>query len=180
MQAHRSPMISFELNGKIVQVDAAADTPLLWAVRDHLKLKGSKFGCGMGLCGACSMLLDGESTRTCILPLSAIQGRKVTTIEGIGEPEMLSTLQSAWVEANVPQCGYCQSGQLVSATALLNKNSNPSDEDIDNAMSPNICRCGTYPNIKKAIKKAAQELNAVNAYSSPVAIFDPMSMKQEA
>ena len=106
-------MISFELNGKTTEVSAAPDTPLLWVVRDHLKLKGSKFGCGMGLCGACSMLVDGESTRTCVLPLASIQGRKVTTIEGIGNPDMLSTLQSAWVEASVAQCGYCQSGQLV-------------------------------------------------------------------
>lgn len=173
-------MISFELNGQTVQVDAAPDTPLLWTIRDHLKLKGSKFGCGMGLCGACSMLVDGESTRTCILPLAAVQGRKVTTIEGIGHPEMMSTLQSAWVEASVPQCGYCQSGQLVSATALLSKNSNPSDEEIDNAMSGNICRCGTYPNIKKAIKQAAKDLKKGNGRLQAVSHFDPSTLKQEA
>lgn len=166
-------MISFELNGKPVQVDAEADTPLLWAVRDHLKLKGSKFGCGMGLCGACSMIVDGESTRTCILPLSAVKGRKVTTIEGIGSPEMLSTLQQAWVDASVPQCGYCQSGQIISATALLSKNSHPTDDDIDNAMSGNICRCGTYPNVKKAIKKAASELKKGNGRLQTVGYFNP-------
>jgi isoquinoline 1-oxidoreductase alpha subunit len=174
-------MISFELNGKNVQVDAAPDTPLLWTVRDHLKLKGSKFGCGMGLCGACSMLVDGESTRTCILPLSAVQGRKVTTIEGIGNPDMMSTLQQAWVESSVPQCGYCQSGQLISATALLSKNNNPSDTDIDNAMSGNICRCGTYPNIKKAIKSAAKELRSDNGRLQAVEYFNPESTNtQEA
>jgi isoquinoline 1-oxidoreductase alpha subunit len=173
-------MINFELNGQIVQVDAVPDTPLLWVVRDHLKLKGSKFGCGMGLCGACSMLVDGESTRTCILPIAAIQGRKVTTIEGIGNPNMLSILQSAWVEASVPQCGYCQSGQLISATALLNKNNAPSDEEIDNAMSGNICRCGTYPNIKKAIKQAANVLNKDNGNLKGVSHFDPATMGMEA
>jgi isoquinoline 1-oxidoreductase alpha subunit len=174
-------MISFELNGKNVQVDAAPDTPLLWTIRDHLKLKGSKFGCGMGLCGACSMLVDGESTRTCILPLSAVQGRKVTTIEGIGNPDMMSTLQQAWVESSVPQCGYCQSGQLISATALLSKNNNPSDVDIDNAMSGNICRCGTYPSIKKAIKSAAKELRSGNGRLKAVEYFNPESTNtQEA
>ncbi len=168
-------MIEFELNGRTTQVDAAPDTPLLWVIRDHLKLKGSKFGCGMGLCGACSMLLDGESTRTCILPLAAVAGRKVTTIEGIGKPDMMSTLQQAWVEASVPQCGYCQSGQLVSATALLNKNTSPSDADIDQAMSGNICRCGTYPNIKKAIKQAAQALQEGDDQPQAVAFFDPQN-----
>jgi isoquinoline 1-oxidoreductase alpha subunit len=166
-------MISFELNGKTVQVDAAPDTPLLWTVRDHLNLKGSKFGCGMGLCGACSMLVDGESTRTCILPLSAVQGRKVTTIEGIGNPQMLSTLQQAWVDTSVAQCGYCQSGQLVSATALLAKNNNPTDAQIEQAMSGNICRCGTYPDIKKAIKAAAKELRSGNGRLQTVEYFNP-------
>ena len=173
-------MISFELNGKKTEVNAAPDTPLLWVVRDHIKLKGAKFGCGMGLCGACSMLVDGESTRTCVLPIAAIEGRKVTTIEGIGSPEMLSTLQSAWVEASVAQCGYCQSGQLVSATALLSKNSNPSDSDIDTAMSGNICRCGTYPNIKKAIKQAAKNLRDDKGRLQMVTYYDPNSIQQEA
>jgi isoquinoline 1-oxidoreductase alpha subunit len=166
-------MISFQLNGKTVQVDAAPDTPLLWTVRDHLNLKGSKFGCGMGLCGSCSMLVDGESTRTCILPLSAVQGRNVTTIEGIGNPEMMSTLQQAWIDSSVAQCGYCQSGQLVSATALLAKNNNPSDEQIEKAMSGNICRCGTYLDIKKAIKSAAKELRSGNGRLQIVEYFNP-------
>jgi len=172
-------MISFVLNDQTVQVSAAPDTPLLWVIRDHLKLKGSKFGCGMGLCGACSMLVDGESTRTCVLPLAAVAGRNVTTIEGIGNPDMLSTLQSAWVENSVPQCGYCQSGQLVSATALLSKNSNPSDEEIDNAMSGNICRCGTYPKIKNAIKQAAMDLKNGDGRLQAVAYFDPATLNSE-
>lgn len=173
-------MISFELNGKTIQVKAAADTPLLWVIRDHLKLKGSKFGCGMGLCGACSMLINGESTRTCILPLAAVQGKNVTTIEGIGNEQMLSTLQQAWIDANVPQCGYCQSGQIISATALLAKNSSPSDADIDSAMTGNICRCGTYPNIKKAIKQAAKDLKKDNGRLQTVSYFDPSANTQEA
>jgi len=163
-------MISFELNGKAVEVDVSLDTPLLWVMRDHLKLKGTKFGCGMGLCGACSMLIDGVSTRTCILPIAAVANRQVTTIEGLGNPQMLSTLQQAWVENSVPQCGYCQSGQLVSASALLNSNPNPTDAEIDDAMSGNICRCGTYPNIKKAIKAAAGQQLGVQT-------FDPKATK---
>ncbi len=149
-------MISFTLNGETVSTDVDGDTPLLWVVRDHFKLKGSKFGCGMGLCGACSMHLDGESTRTCVLPVASVDGRKVTTIEGLGSPEQMSILQQAWVDENVPQCGYCQSGQIMSATALLASNPNPDDAAIDAAMSGNVCRCGTYPRIRKAIKKAAQ------------------------
>ena len=172
-------MINFELNGQPVQVAADGDTPLLWVIRDHLKLKGSKFGCGMGLCGACSMLVDGESTRTCILPIAAVQGRSITTIEGIGDKNMLSTLQSAWVDASVPQCGYCQSGQLISATALLSKNSNPSDRDIDAGMSGNICRCGTYPNIKKAIKQAAKNMRENNDSAQAVTYFDPVAAREE-
>ncbi|WDE07010.1 (2Fe-2S)-binding protein [Thalassomonas viridans] len=156
-------MITFELNGEAVEVDIAADTPLLWVVRDHFKLKGSKFGCGMGLCGACSMLVDGQSIRTCNFPVAAISGRKVTTIEGLGNPERLSALQQAWVDNSVAQCGYCQSGQLISATALLNNNLNPSDSEIDEAMSGNICRCGTYPRIKKAIADVAKKAGAPSA-----------------
>ena len=119
-------MISFKLNGQTVNVDAPGDTPLLWVVREHLKMKGTKFGCGMGLCGACSMLIDGVSSRTCIMPVQAVANRNITTIEGIGNPEMMSTLQNAWVEAGVPQCGYCHSGQIISATALLSQNKNTS------------------------------------------------------
>lgn len=152
-------MISFELNGETVAVDAPGDTPLLWVVRDELGLKGSKFGCGAGLCGACSMLLDGQSTRTCILPLAAVAGRSVTTIEGLGTPESPSPVQQAWIDHSVAQCGYCQSGQIVSATALLASNPNPDDAAIDAAMGGNICRCGTYNAIRTAIKSAALTIN---------------------
>lgn len=171
-------MITFSLNGQSIQVDAAPDTPLLWVVRDHLKMKGTKFGCGMGLCGACSMLIDGSSSRTCITPISSVAGKNVVSIEGIGDPQTLSILQQAWVEAGVPQCGYCQSGQIISATALLTKNQSPSDDDIDNAMSGNICRCGTYTNIKKAIKRAASSLKQEQGQLQAVGIFDPQADTQ--
>ncbi|WP_422466679.1 (2Fe-2S)-binding protein [Endozoicomonas sp. ALC013] len=166
-------MISFKLNGQTVNVDAPGDTPLLWVVREHLTMKGTKFGCGMGLCGACSMLIDGVSTRTCIMPVQAVANRHITTIEGLGNPQMMSTLQNAWVEADVPQCGYCQSGQIISATALLSQNNDPSDSDIDIAMSGNICRCGTYPNVKKAIKNAAADLRNGKGRLQAVQVFDP-------
>ncbi len=160
-------MIEFYLNGKAVQADVPGDTPLLWVIRDQFKLKGSKFGCGMGMCGACSMHLDGGSIRTCIMPISAIAGKQVTTIEGLGQADSLHVVQAAWRDINVPQCGYCQSGQIMSAAALLAKNTAPSDADIDAAMSGNICRCGTYPRIKQAIHNAAEQMN------SGVAYFDP-------
>lgn len=160
-------MITFKLNGTQVEANVPADMPLLWVIRDHFKMKGSKFGCGMGLCGACSMMLDGMSTRTCILPVSAVANKSITTIEGLSAGEQLSQLQQAWVDDSVPQCGYCQSGQLISATALLKQNANPSDAQIDQAMSGNICRCGTYPRIKQAIKKVA------NNRQASVEIFDP-------
>lgn len=152
-------MISFVLNGEQVQVDVPADAPLLWVVRDLFKLKGSKFGCGAGLCGACSMLIDGVSSRSCITPLAAVAGREVTTIEGLGTPDNLNPVQQAWVDGNVPQCGYCQSGQIISATALLEANPKPSDAEIDAAMAGNLCRCGTYPRIKNAIRAAAGEVS---------------------
>ncbi|WP_396586206.1 (2Fe-2S)-binding protein [Bermanella sp. R86510] len=166
-------MIRFTLNGNPVELDVPPDTPLLWVVRDHLKLKGSKFGCGMGLCGACSMLIDGNSSRTCITQVSSVEGKNVVTIEGIGNPDSLSILQHAWVEAGVPQCGYCQSGQIISATALLKQNKNPSDSDIESALSGNICRCGTYPNVKKAIKKAAKSLPAGKGSLQAVKHYNP-------
>lgn len=170
-------MISFKLNGETVQADVPSDMPLLWVIRDLFKLKGSKFGCGMGLCGACSMMVNGQSTRTCILPVSVVANKSITTIEGLRVGEQLSQLQQAWVENSVPQCGYCQSGQLISATALLKQNPNPSDKEIDQAMSGNICRCGTYPNIKSAIKKAAKQ-QAVHI--NPVQMFEPSAMETEA
>ena len=150
-------MISFTLNGQVVETDLAPDTPLLWAVRDGFKLKGSKYGCGAGLCGACTMHVDGQAVRTCILPLSAIDGKAVTTIEGLGTPDNLHPLQAAWIEKSVPQCGYCQSGQIMSAAALLDSNPSPSEVDVENAMAGNICRCGCYPRIKDAILSVAED-----------------------
>ena len=171
-------MISFTLNGQQVSCDLPDDTPLLWVVRDYFRLKGSKFGCGMGLCGACSMLIDGESARTCILPLAAVQGQSVVTIEGLGDVDQLSPVQQAWVDNNVPQCGYCQSGQIISATALLARNNNPGDADIDAAMSGNLCRCGTYPRIKKAIQQAAGALQ--ESSGAGVEYYQPAFGQSEA
>lgn len=147
-------MITFTLNGKKTSVEVDPEMPLLWALRDELNLKGTKFGCGMSLCGACTVHLDGEAIRSCVTPVSLAEGKSVTTIEGIGA-NGLTAVQQAWVECNVPQCGYCQSGQIMSASALLKSNPKPTDADIDAAMSGNICRCGTYPRIKKAIKMVA-------------------------
>lgn len=148
-------MITLTVNGIEHSLDVDADTPLLWVVRDYLNLKGSKFGCGAGLCGACTMHLNGSPIRTCITPISTVAGQSITTIEGVGTVDNLSAVQAAWIEHNVPQCGYCQSGQIMSATALLASNAKPSDQDIDSAMSGNICRCGTYPRIKAAIHSVA-------------------------
>lgn len=148
-------MIEFTLNGTLVAADDSPDTPLLWAVRDTFKLKGSKFGCGAGLCGACTMHVDGAAVRTCILPISAVAGKSITTIEGLGTPDAMHPLQQAWVDASVPQCGYCQSGQIMSAAALLAQNPNPDAAAVDAAMAGNICRCGCYPRIKGAIQAVA-------------------------
>jgi isoquinoline 1-oxidoreductase alpha subunit len=156
-------MIEFTLNGKTVRSDDDPSTPLLWVVRDTFKLKGSKFGCGAGLCGACTMHIDGDASRTCIMPLSAVAGRNVTTIEGLGTPEDMHPLQEAWVELSVPQCGYCQSGQIMSAASLLKKNPNPSSTEVDAAMSGNICRCGCYVRIKDAVLQVAEQSLAYNA-----------------
>jgi isoquinoline 1-oxidoreductase alpha subunit len=145
-------MIRFILNDQTVDVDVDPDTPLLWVVRDVLGLKGSKFGCGAGLCGACSMLLDGDAVRTCVLPIATVEGRRVTTIEGLGTPDAPSPVQRAWAEQSVAQCGYCQSGQIIAATALLASNPDPDDDAIDAAMSGNLCRCGTYNAIRSAIQ----------------------------
>ena len=153
-------MISFTLNGELVRTDDAPDTPLLWAVRDTFKLKGSKYGCGAGLCGACTMHVDGQAVRTCVLPISAVAGKAVTTIEGLGTPDNMHPLQAAWVEHSVPQCGYCQSGQIMSAAALLESNPSASEAEIEQAMSANICRCGCYPRIKQAILAVAAEGSA--------------------
>ncbi len=147
-------MIQFQLNGKTVKSDSAPDTPLLWVIRDELKLKGTKFGCGIAQCGACTIHVDGAATRSCVLPLSAVETKSVTTIEGLASPEG-KALQAAWVEEQVPQCGYCQSGQIMQAAELLAGNASPSDDDINAAMNGNLCRCMAYTRIKKAIKSAA-------------------------
>lgn len=151
-------MIEFSLNGQTVRTDEDPNTPLLWVVRDAFGLTGSKFGCGIGLCGACTMHVDGRAERTCVLPVSAIEGKAITTIEGLGTPENLHPLQAAWVEHNVPQCGYCQSGQIMSAAAFLEQTPDPTPEQVEQAMAGNICRCGCYPRIKQAILSAAGSL----------------------
>ena len=149
--------ISFNLNGLTVTVQAEPDTPLLWVIRDEVGLTGTKFGCGAALCGACTVHLNGSPIRSCQTPVSAVAGKKVATVESLSADNS-HPLQKAWVKHQVPQCGYCQSGQLMSATALLAKNKNPSDSDIDAAMSGNLCRCGTYNRIRAAIKDAAAEM----------------------
>jgi isoquinoline 1-oxidoreductase subunit alpha len=150
---------AFVLNGKPITLDADPNMPVLWAVREVAGLTGTKFGCGMALCGACTIHLDGEAVRSCVLPLSAVAGRHVTTIEGL-ESKHAQAVQAAWIELQVPQCGYCQSGQVMSATALLEKNAAPTDSDIDGAMSGNICRCATYARIRAAIHVAARAIKA--------------------
>jgi isoquinoline 1-oxidoreductase alpha subunit len=146
--------ISFTLNGKPQTVDVSPDMPLLWVLRDTLNMTGTKFGCGMALCGACTVHVNGEVTRSCITQISSVAGKKVATIEGLST-DGSHPVQQAWMEEDVPQCGYCQSGQIMSAVALLSKKANPTDADIDDAMSGNICRCGTYQRIRKAIHRAA-------------------------
>ena len=149
-------MISLDINGKAYQVDVGSEVPLLWVIREHLKLTGTKFGCGMSLCGACTIHLDGEAVRSCVTPLSASAGKKVTTIEGLS-PDLSHAVQRAWIAEEVPQCGYCQSGQIMQAAALLAEDPNPSEDRIVSAMDGNLCRCGTYPRIKLAIRSAAKE-----------------------
>ncbi|MFT7220312.1 MAG: isoquinoline 1-oxidoreductase alpha subunit [Candidatus Azotimanducaceae bacterium] len=164
-------MIEFRLNGETVRTEEDPSTPLLWAVRDTFKLKGSKFGCGAGLCGACTMHIDGKAQRTCVLPISAVSGREVTTIEGLGTPENLHPLQAAWNEYSVSQCGYCQSGQIMSAAALLTENPNPTSAEVDTALAGNICRCGCYVRIKKAI---------LSVSGTGVAYYDAASQEVKA
>jgi aerobic-type carbon monoxide dehydrogenase small subunit (CoxS/CutS family) len=147
-------MIDVAINGQSRRLDADPDMPLLWALRDVLNLTGTKYGCGIAQCGTCTVHVNGEAVRACVTPLSAVAGKQVTTIEGL-HPEGKHPVQQAWVEAQVPQCGYCQSGQIMAAAALLAKNPQPSDADIDAAMAGNICRCGTYQRIRSAIKRAA-------------------------
>ena len=151
-------MITLNINGVDKTLDAEDDMPILWAVRDLAHMTGTKFGCGMALCGACTVHLDGQPIRSCSTPVSAAVGKKITTIEAMAAHDIGQVVQAAWQSIDVVQCGYCQSGQIMAATALLTTNKNPSDADIDAAMSGNICRCGTYPRIRAAIKQAAHEL----------------------
>lgn len=147
-------MINISVNGTSHQVDVPPDTPILWVLRDELELTGTKYGCGLGVCGSCTVLMDGKAIRSCITPVSLVKDKKLISIEGVAREN--TSLQKAWQELNVPQCGYCQPGQLVSALALLKETPEPTDEDIDRAMSGNICRCGTYVRIRKAIHLAAE------------------------
>ncbi|EPF2504879.1 MULTISPECIES: (2Fe-2S)-binding protein [Vibrio] len=149
--------VTLNVNGVDREIDATPDTPILWAIRDHLEMTGTKFGCGLAQCGACTVHLNGQPIRSCVTPIQAAVGQKITTIEGI-QSRVAQVVQQAWDQLQVPQCGYCQSGQVMSAVALLERNPNPSDEDIDAAMSGNICRCATYVRIRKAIKDAAAQL----------------------
>ena len=151
-------MITLDINGKQLTTDVPADTPLLWVLRDSLDLTGTKFGCGMALCGACTVHIEGQATRSCTLPVSAAVGKKITTIENVAAEPVGKAVQEAWIAESVPQCGYCQSGQIMSATALLQQNKKPTDADIDAAMTGNICRCGTYLRIRAAIHRAAAAL----------------------
>jgi len=148
-------MASLTINGKSQDIDAPDDMPLLWVIRDRLGMTGTKFGCGMAMCGACTVHLDGAPIRSCVTPISAAAGKQITTIEAVGDDDIGRAVQQAWTEIGVPQCGYCQSGQIMSATALIKSNPKPTDADIDAAMSGNICRCGTYPRIRAAIKQVA-------------------------
>jgi len=152
-------MAKLNVNGRECTVDVASDTPLLWVLRENLNLTGTKFGCGMAQCGCCTIHLDGEAVRSCVTPVSRAEGKSITTIEGLS-PNLGHPLQQAWIAEDVPQCGYCQSGQIMSAAVLLRENPRPTDEDIDQAMCGNLCRCGTYQRIRKAIHRAAGAIDA--------------------
>ena len=164
-------MITLNVNGRSIEVDVDPQTPLLWVLRDTVGLTGTKYGCGMALCGACTVHLDGEPIRSCVTPVAAAQGAKITTIEGLGTPA-LHPVQQAWIELDVVQCGYCQSGQLMSAAALIETNASPTDADIDAAMDGNLCRCGTYPRIRAAVKRAA-EIKRQGLAATPAAAVPP-------
>lgn len=158
-------MITLDVNGTRKTISADPDTPLLWVLREELSLTGTKFGCGIAQCGACTVMIGGQAARACVIPLSNVKGREVTTIEGLAlDPETLHPLQDAWIEHQTPQCGYCQSGQLMAAAALLKRNPNPTDAEINSAMEGNICRCGMYGRIRAAIKTAASRLSANEVY----------------
>jgi isoquinoline 1-oxidoreductase alpha subunit len=152
-------MADININGKKLTIDVEPDTPLLWALRDGARLTGTKFGCGAAQCGACTVMVDGEAVRACVTPVADVAGKTITTVEGLGG-KVGDALRAAWAEIDVPQCGYCQPGQLMSAAALLGRSPSPTDADIDAAMSGNICRCGTYPRIRRGIKRAAELMKA--------------------
>ena len=154
-------MITININGESRTVDVDPTTPLLWVIRDYVGLTGTKFGCGIAQCGACTVHLDGAPIRSCVTPVQGAVGKEITTIEGIAADGKLHPVQQAWIDEQVPQCGYCQSGQIMAAAALLDSNPSPTDADIDRAMAGNICRCGTYPRIRKGIKRAATAINAL-------------------
>jgi len=151
-------MIDLNINGKRYQVDAAPETPLLWVIREHVKLTGTKYGCGIAQCGACTVHIEGEATRSCQVPVKDAEGKKITTIEAVGATKAGKAVQDAWIAEDVPQCGYCQSGHIMAAAALLSANPKPSEGDIDAAMNGNLCRCGTYQRIRKAVHRAAEML----------------------
>ena len=151
-------LLSLDVNGTTADVNVSPDTPLLWALRQGVGLPGTRFGCGMALCGACTVHVNGEAVRSCVTPVSAVLGKQITTIEGLNGP-VADALRTAWLTVDVAQCGYCQSGQIMSAAALLTVNASPTDDDIDRAMDGNICRCGTYPRIRQAVKGAAAQLS---------------------
>ncbi|MFC3149918.1 (2Fe-2S)-binding protein [Litoribrevibacter euphylliae] len=166
--------LSLDLNGQKHEVDVDPNTPLLWVIRDHLNLTGTKFGCGMAQCGACTVHMNGTSIRSCVTPVSSVQNQSITTIEGLPSSDLskeAKAVAQAWEDIAVVQCGYCQSGQIMSATALLKQNPNPSDQDIDDFMSGNICRCSTYVRIKKGIKQAAQSMSIAQAEPSDDSLF---------
>ncbi|HXY54112.1 MAG TPA: (2Fe-2S)-binding protein [Nitrospirota bacterium] len=151
-------MINLNINGKTYQVDASPDTPLLWVIREHMKLTGTKYGCGVAMCGACTVHIEGEATRSCQVPVKDAVGKKIMTIEAVGTTQAGRAVQEAWVAEDVPQCGYCQSGHIMAAAALLSANPKPSEGDIDSAMNGNLCRCGTYQRIRRAVHRAADML----------------------
>jgi isoquinoline 1-oxidoreductase alpha subunit len=161
-------MVTLNINGTDHSVDVEADTPLLWVLRDELALTGTKFGCGLGLCGACTVLLDGRPTRSCVVPVSAVSGQPIVTIEGLSKDKS-HPVQRAWIEENVPQCGYCQSGMILATVALLKNKPNPTDHDIDTGVT-NICRCGTYNRVRKAIHRAAQLQQNGNTPPPPTSV----------
>jgi isoquinoline 1-oxidoreductase alpha subunit len=167
-------MTRLTVNDKTLDIDAAPDTPLLWVLRDHLAMTGTKYGCGMALCGACTVHLEGAAVRSCVLPVGGLEGRRITTIEGLS-PDRSHAVQRAWIELDVPQCGYCQSGQIMSAAALLAHIPRPSDAEIDAAMAGNICRCGTYARIRKAIHRAADLLAPADRSSTGLPSAGPAS-----